>query len=695
MIHQLKKIICGLLICSFAAAGISAQAIREEAAAEQRASGALPLRRISIFSSGVAYHEHSGMIHGPAEIVFPFRSGAMNDVLKSLTLNDPASANPFISYPSDGTLFQTLRSLRVDLSGSPDMATILGNLRGAEVELSVPYPVSGRIVGVEHRVRISPLGERVIEPRLSLLTDRGLRVFNLENITSLRFFDQQINDDLNRALDLIFQSYNIDFRDLTIHLPGSGSRRVSVSYVVPAPVWKVSYRLDLSPEDGRPILQGWAIVDNDSDTDWENVELSLVAGRPSSFIQPLYPVFHVFRPMMPLSIAGSADAAAHDRGFGQGFMLPGPVAAAEAPAAARQIAPMRAAARVFEDAAAVPEIAREQQRQMLSWGGAVETAAGAQAGDQFEFTVRTPVTLNRRMSAMLPLTESVIEARRILVFSGGTPGVSRHPRLGAELTNTSGMSLPAGPITVFDGGTYAGSALIEFWNDGERRIISYGEDLSVTGAVTDSTSVTMTSVNLSGGIMTLNRSHDRINTYTFTNTSDQARTLIVEHPITQGMNLASPQADERTASLFRFSVNLEPRGEATLQVRETRPLMQQISLLGLRQDIFLSHVTNQEIPENVRNALQRAAGLRNAVSVAEAVVARAEERRAFFLSEQERIRRNIQAVGNQSPQGQAYIERLMSLDASIDGLTPELESLRAAVRAAQAAFEDYLSGLNF
>jgi len=299
------------------------------------------------------------------------------------------------------------------------------------------------------------------------------------------------------------------------------------------------------------------------------------------------------------------------------------------------------------------------------------------------------------MSAMLPLTESVIEARRILVFSGGTPGVSRHPRLGAELTNTSGMSLPAGPITVFDGGTYAGSALIEFWNDGERRIISYGEDLSVTGAVTDSTSVTMTSVNLSGGIMTLNRSHDRINTYTFTNTSDQARTLIVEHPITQGMNLASPQADERTASLFRFSVNLEPRGEATLQVRETRPLMQQISLLGLRQDIFLSHVTNQEIPENVRNALQRAAGLRNAVSVAEAVVARAEERRAFFLSEQERIRRNIQAVGNQSPQGQAYIERLMSLDASIDGLTPELESLRAAVRAAQAAFEDYLSGLNF
>jgi len=42
-----------------------------------------------------------------------------------------------------------------------------------------------------------------------------------------------------------------------------------------------------SKAEKRPLLQGWAIVDNTVGEDWDSVELSLVAGAPHSFIQQL------------------------------------------------------------------------------------------------------------------------------------------------------------------------------------------------------------------------------------------------------------------------------------------------------------------------------------------------------------------------------------------------------------------------
>jgi hypothetical protein len=297
------------------------------------------------------------------------------------------------------------------------------------------------------------------------------------------------------------------------------------------------------------------------------------------------------------------------------------------------------------------------------------------------------------MSAMLPLTEATVTARKLLVFSGGPSGGNRHPRLGAELTNTSRMKTPAGPITVYDGGTYAGDALIEFWNEGEKRLISYGEDLSVTGTVADSGARTMVSVTVSGGVMTLNRSQDFTKTYTFKNNGTQTKALVVEHPKTANTTLETPTANEETPAHYRFNVNLAS-GETTLRVRETRPLTERITLLQTRQDAFLSYTTNQEIPERIRTALQRAVTLRTAVSTAETEVTRAENRRTSLLAEQDRIRKNIEAAGNQSSQGKEYLRRLQSLDNDIDNMTPELERLRAAVANAQKAYEDYLNGLN-
>ena len=89
----------------------------------------------------------------------------------------------------------------------------------------------------------------------------------------------------------------VDAKTITVTSQGTGQREMVVSYTIAAPIWKTTYRVVLDKE-GKPFFQGWAIVDNVSDEDWTNVQLSLVSGSPVSFIQPLQKPLYRYRPVV-------------------------------------------------------------------------------------------------------------------------------------------------------------------------------------------------------------------------------------------------------------------------------------------------------------------------------------------------------------------------------------------------------------
>ena len=452
---KLKKILLAAICLGLPGFIANAQASWESPArssvqstAQSSGGQELPLRRIALLSSGIGFFEHSGNLSSQnAGILLPFDAAAVNDALKSLVVNDPASTSASVRYAAENSLWRSLKSLKIDLSGSPGIGDILNSLKGAELEVSAPNPIRGRILGVENRQ--SPMTAQYYTARppaeeswLSIFTPQGIRIIALKDIASFRFIDESINADLDRAMDLIMSSRDESARNLLVTLNGAGNRAVSLSYVIPTPVWKVSYRLDLGGRE--PFLQGWAIIDNDSDTDWKDVELSLLTGRPVSFIQNLYPPYRVSRPVVPLSIAGIAESRTYDSGYG----METAEKSYSSPMAMEMASDQLMDNRMRMQAAPVPSAAAVT-------GGVVETASARSAGDQFEFTIRNPVNLERRQSAMLPLVEGAVKAEKTLVFSGARASGSTtiNPAIGAELTNTSGMKLPAGPITVYDGGT--------------------------------------------------------------------------------------------------------------------------------------------------------------------------------------------------------------------------------------------------
>ena len=651
----------------------------------------IPLKKVALFSSGVGFFEHSGQISGSSKAILRFDFNAVNDALKSLVINDTGTS-PSVTYPSEKTLFKTLKSLKIDISGNPGISEILGALKGSEIEVYSPNLIKGRIIGVENRIinsgDTSSRGQAVSEKYLSLFTKDGIQTLSIKEIASFRFTDQKINSDLNRALDLVMSSRESNIINLNINLPGEKKRDVSIGYVIPTPVWKVSYRLDLAQKN--PFLQGWAIVDNDGNTDWENVELSLVTGRPVSFIQNLYAPYYLSRPVLPLAIAGIAEAQVYDSGFSENAAMD--MAYEEADEALYDRAPAAA----MMSRKAVAEYSPSREKSSVK-GGSVETAHAKAAGEQFEFTVKKPVTLARQQSAMIPLVESALKAEKTLVFSGvkAARGGIINPAISVELTNNTGMKLPAGPITVFDGGTYAGDALIEFFPENDKRIISYGDDLSVTGTMLASNSREVTGVVITKGVMTISRKVIYSKTYTFRNVSNTERKLIIEHPVTGGTTLSKPASfKERTDSLYRFVQNLPANKETLFAVEEETPVQEKIILSQLNLDAFVGYSSSQEIPQNIRTALQKAVDLKRQVEKTKAALADLEGQKTRKISDQDRIRKNLEAAGNQTQQGMEYLKRLTALDNEIDSIAAKAEAARKDYQTAQSAYDAYLATLS-
>ncbi len=646
----------------------------------------LPITKVALFSSGVGYFEHNGKVSGDSLVRLSFRAEEVNDALKSLIVRDGTGASagsPTISYPSQESLDRTLSGLLIDLTGAPDVASMLGRLRGAEVSIDTPQTVTGRIVSIEYRPSEKP---DISLPYLSLLGSSGLRSIALSEIVALRFTDKRISDDFERALTLILEARDQKMRNLDIRLPGAGTRSASIGYVVESPVWKASYRLDLTA--AKPLLQGWAIVDNPTDRDWEGVALSLVSGRPVSFIQDLYAPLRLARPTLPLAIAGTASARSFESGFG---LATDSLLSFDAPKAKRaEDSRVRSALAAPAPAYSLSESAAGP----LPLGqAALETTQARSAGDQFEFTVKKPVSLERRKSAMLPLVAGEIAAEKVSVYDPNQDAL--RPMLGAWLRNSMGMKLPAGPITVFDGGVYAGDALLDFLSEKDKRLIVFGEDLGVSVDSSLSSTEETTAVAIAKGVMTFSRRTTFAKTYTFKNSTGAAKKIVIEHPIIAGAELFEPKAfEEKTSSAYRFSLALPAAGEAKLTVKERMPRYDRVVLGSLSQDAFLSYSSSKDIPGSIRDALKKAIDLKGKVEDAKRSLAELQAKRQELTSDQSRYRDNLGSVGRDSSQGQQYLKRLVDAENAIEQLDGKIGEAKKAQIEAQKSYEAYIANLS-
>lgn len=646
----------------------------------------LKTTRIALFSSGVGYFESAMSVEGNTVAELKFRVDQINDVLKSLVLRDlNGGAISIVNYPSRDPVEKALKSFAVDITGKPTFGELLAQLRGVMVEVKAPSPVTGAILGIE-RQRFNLEGKTTIEKDvLTLLTAEGLRSFVLPEVASVRILDAKLEGELRKALETLATSHDSEKKTVMVNFTGQGQRQVRAGYILETPVWKTSYRLELGT-DKKPYLQGWAIVENATEQDWENVRLSLVAGRPISFRMDLYQPLYAQRPEEKLALYESLRPPSYETEVTGLFYRQGGMAKA-APAA--QAPSRHILASISHDAAMPAEEAAE-----LESSGVASLALAQEAGELFEYSIQTPVSLKRQQSAMLPIVTGEVQGQKVSIYNRTTH--LKHPLNGLKLKNTTALHLMQGPVTVFDGGIYAGDAKLPDLQPNEERMLAYALDLAVEVDVKQQPiPEQVTKLWIAKGTLGMQRKLVDEKEYTITNKNQVPRTVIVEHLTAPDWILVEPkEAEEQTSSLLRFKVEVPNQKTRKLLVKTEKAVDEWVALTDMNVDQIGIYLRQPSISKKLQQALNRLIQLRQELDQTRRQLAETDKSINAIAEEQKRLRENMRVLSQTSDVYKRYEQKFDAQETQVEELRKQADTLQKQEEVQRNALEEFILSIN-
>jgi hypothetical protein len=729
----MRRLLWSLPVVGAMAAGGMIMAQRNQPATEKVSGGttvkvadlkpavSLPISQVIMFNSGVGHFTRSGEIDGDARVDLTFPEQDINDLIKSMTLIDASEKGRVaaVTYDSHDPIDRTLASFAINLNNSPSFAQILTQARGEQVEVTLvntanqPGNLTGKIIGVESQAVPSKEG-MVTVTVLNLWCAEGVRAVKLSEVQRLRFANPVIENEFRRALETLALSHDSQKKAVSLFFNGEGKRKVEVGYVIENPIWKTSYRLVL--KEGKPFLQGWAVVENPTDEDWQHVVMVLVSGRPISFKMDLYNPLYVNRPTVEPELfaslrpptysgamakmpAATAPMAAAPGGFGGGggFGAPGPGGPGMgfAPPAAdgkgganRGLAAER---RQYAD-----EVAKNLKRDM-DLGRSVQSVATASSlGDYHQYAIDHPIDLARQKSALLPLINKDVEGKRVSIYN---PAVQpKHPLLGLKFKNTTGMPLSQGPITVFEGSVYAGDTRVLDLQPDEERLVSYAIDLGTEVAVKPGNNTSrITSVKAVKGIVHTQTLFREERVYDVSNRSTTDRTLLIEHPNRKGQGFTfkgQNQPKEEAAEVYRFEVPVASKKDLSYTVVEEREAGSSVQLTNNADDQIRYFINLKEAPESLKSKLQEALKVKASWDKARQDIQNSNVRIQTITTDQKRLRDNMRELPKESTLFARYLKNLEDQEKEMDDLQKSLKTLHGEEAKTRAAYDNFLANLS-
>jgi hypothetical protein len=697
----------------------------------------LPIGQVVLFSSGVGYFQREGVVEGSQRIDLTFPIQDINDLIKSMTLRDMDGGQiTAVTYESNVPVERTLQSFAVNLTSNPTFSAILNQARGEKVEVVLqqtnatqPGTLTGSVVGVETK-KIT-VGKDVVDVEcLNLWCADGMRSLKLNEVQRIRFLNAIMESEFKKALETLAMGHDSQKKAVSMHFAGEGKRNVKVGYVIENPVWKTSYRLVLpaltakkdedkdkdreqkgevkKEEKKKPYLQGWAVVENTTDEDWSGVRMALISGRPISFQMNLYDSLFIKRPVVEPELFASLRPPTYSGGFA--FSPEGNAATATTSASdSTALFGARGGAKKGEskgkemqeqlrsslDRARYAGELRKNLAADLDLGKSVSSAATAsKLGDYFQYAIDHAVTLPRQKSALLPIVGKDVEGERVSIFNERTH--PKFPLLGLVFKNTTGMHLTQGPITVYEGSTYAGDARILDLQKDERRLLSYAIDLGTeVQAVPASDNGKITSVKVNKGIIYTHTKVKDTKTYTIANRNDTDRVVLLEHANRTDFKLTSKDTPwETAADVHRFKVTAPAGKTTTYMVSEEKDFGSQVVITN-NDDQNIRIVINQPVTSPaVKTALEKAIALKGKLNATQREIQQQERQLNTITADQDRLRKNLKEMPPEAAAYKRYLKKFDDQETEIERLQKLIKELQDGEHGQRKDYENFLSNLS-
>jgi hypothetical protein len=652
----------------------------------------IPIHQVILYKSGVGYFERAGTLSPGESARLDFKASDMNDVLKSLTLEDRNGGKVSgLRYDSSEPLEQKLANFPFKIGGQAALSQFLDQMKGARIEIKYgAETVSGTIVSGRLVAADDKHSER--EQAVLLLDSGEIRTLDLAAAGSIRFGDPRLQAQLKDYLSIVNQSRSLDKRSIYIDSSDAKERHIAASYMIPTPVWKSSYRLVFNDKT-EPTLEGWAIIDNTTGEDWANVLLSVVSGRPVSFISKLYEPKYLVRQTVELPEDRAAAPVVYEGTLGAVSV------------GTDQIVREPAAPPPPPKAAAMPRMAqsfiggavngRDAERTDLKSDLFMNVASG-DLGELFEYRFSTPVTVKKDESAMLPFLQQKIGSRKLLIYS---ENYGEHPMNAAELTNSTGKTLDGGPITVFDAASYAGEALMTTLKTSDKRLISYAVDLGTRVTTQfDSNRNIVREIHVNRGMLTARSALQETKTYTIRNVDQKPKTLIIEHSQRPEYKLLSQKPTETTTNAYRFEVKLGSDSTEKFPVSEERVYDTTTAVSSLTPDVLLTYVQNKAISDTGRRQLQQIVDLKRQIADLDNQIRQLDGDINSLTQDQNRIRQNMMSlnqVSGQQDQVQKYARQLATQESQLATMRDHQSDLKKQKTTQESSLSGLIAKLDF
>lgn len=692
----------------------------------------LPVRKVVLYKNGVGYFEHAGSVTGNQRVAIDFTSSQLNDVLQSLTALDEGGGRiAGVNYNSTTPLAEQLKTLALGMTDDPTSSELFQALRGQPVEVTgAPGgAITGRLMSIETRTEKTGAGPddnaTIDKFYLTVVAASGaVRVVELTPTLSVRPLDANLQGQLDRYLELLSTAHANGLRHLTLNALGQGERQLRVSYISEVPVWKSTYRI-VFPHAGvsgaaeNAIVQGWAVVDNTVGADWDNVQLSLVAGSPQSFIQPLSQPLYMRRPEIPIATGVETTPQTHEAAqvnTSQG-VIGGLYSNQTVSSLNRNMVRLRQntqnnigsaseAVTVEASGGPVPEPpppAPEGAGLGGGIGGGIyrpsdaisEGDVSTNAFDEFfEYSLTQPVTIHKNESAMVPILQQNLPAEHVSLWKPG----DRSPLRAIWLENKSKLTLDSGSFSIFESGEFAGEGLLDPIHPGERRLLSYAADQAVKVNISDRVNnnrIHHVSVHRGSIVETFMQVQGA--TYTANNTGDEDRTILIEHPRhtgTSGWELEGGlKAAETTASLYRLRLSVPAHSSAKIEVREHGPEYTTVNLQQQpQQREFLLQLVKQ-VPD-AQAQIQPVLDAQAAVADLDEKVANSKKAETTAVADEARCRENVTALKG-SEGAKRFVDELNRAEDELQAARKQTADLEKQRASASDKLDQAIAGLSY
>ncbi|MGD0527027.1 MAG: DUF4139 domain-containing protein [Polyangiaceae bacterium] len=686
-------------------------------------SPVLPLRTLRLYETGVGYFERSGALAGDRASL-PVPAGHLDDALKTLVVLGPDGKTSvqgveFGSSISRG-MARALAGLPVDDDEPLGLQQLLVGLKGAGVEVHARgLTHTGRIVDV---VQSSDDGVVVKEaaaateaqgdakardkPRaltLLVLTDHGAIVrIPAADVDSVRPLDPGYATRLGSALDALSTRGAQSKRALSVLAHAGGP--VTLGYVAETPVWRTTYRLVLDATGNEAVLQGWALLHNDTDEDWRGVRVELANGRPDSFLFPLAAPRYARRGLVtpddqlatvPQLMGTTVDALYGDQlgdsygagGLGLSGVGEGGGGRGEGIGLGRL--------------GTIGHGSGVGSSTLLDVGSlaAAAPAAGVEAGALFVYTLPGPVDLHAHDSALVPFAQQRVDASPIAwIDSAGSPA-----RSAVRFVNSTSQTLPAGTIAFFADGGFAGEASLARVKPGERRFLTYGQDLDVELRAVDrrATEEPRRLVWREDGRY-LEEHYIRTSdfTYAIENRSGRPRSVMLAMSLDRNATLTGPDAVDFDAATTRplavFAI--EPRKSVERKAHAVEGLVRTTAFAALTAARLTEIAASGSLGAADRAAATEAAARLHQAEDDARAAAQAKVDLVEVEKDLQRLREHMKALSGEHPAGGAnpFAVRVLAAEDRLTALRKKLDGLeidgKARSDAAQAALAKLVVG---